>query len=119
MSNAWVVNGKNATALFTLKLHRGEGMALLAMNWKDGTPPDNFVGFAIEYKEPGGDAVLPAQEPARLPRERRLVQPERALDAAVPDPEVPLGPLSRETRSSPGEFTYQVDAGVHGQPRRA
>ena len=52
MSNAWVVSGKNAAALFTLKVHRGEGMALLAMNWKKGTPPLNFVGFAIEYKEP-------------------------------------------------------------------
>jgi len=25
------------------------------MKWKTGKPPDNFVGFAIEYKEPGGD----------------------------------------------------------------
>lgn len=29
-------------------------MCLLAMNWKQATPPDNFVGFAIEYMEPGG-----------------------------------------------------------------
>ena len=48
------VTGKNAAALFSLKIHRGEGMALLAMNWKKGTPPNHFVGFAIEYKEPGG-----------------------------------------------------------------
>jgi hypothetical protein len=30
-------------------------MALLAMNWKNGQPPIDFVGFAIEYKEPKGD----------------------------------------------------------------
>ena len=25
------------------------------MNWKEGTPPNSFVGFAIEYMEPGGN----------------------------------------------------------------
>jgi hypothetical protein len=46
--------GENAQAPFTLKLHRGEGMVILAMNWRDGQPPPNFVGFALEYKEPSG-----------------------------------------------------------------
>ncbi len=54
MSADFEVLGTNAAALFTLKLHRGDGMCLLAMNWKAGKPPDNFVGFGIEYKEPGG-----------------------------------------------------------------
>lgn len=48
------VVGKNQNALFSLKLHRGEGMVLLAMNWKNGTPSNDFIGFAIEYKEPNG-----------------------------------------------------------------
>lgn len=48
------VVGQNANAPVTLKIHRGDGMCLLAMNWKSGKPPANFVGFAIEYKEPGG-----------------------------------------------------------------
>jgi hypothetical protein len=48
------VEGANAAALFTLKLHRGEGMTLVAMNWKNGQPPQDFVGFAIEFQEPGG-----------------------------------------------------------------
>ena len=43
------VSGKNAAALFTLTLHRGDGMTLVAMNWKKGKPPKDFVGFAIEY----------------------------------------------------------------------
>jgi hypothetical protein len=42
------VIGTNSAALFTLKLHRGDGMFLLAVNWKKGEPPNDFVGFAIE-----------------------------------------------------------------------
>ena len=49
------VEGTNGKAPFTLKLHRGDGMTLIAMNWKSGQPPQDFVGFAIEYQEPGGN----------------------------------------------------------------
>jgi phosphatidylserine/phosphatidylglycerophosphate/cardiolipin synthase-like enzyme len=55
MSDEFQVSGQNANALFTLKLHRGDGMTLIAMNWKNGEPSQDFVGFAIEYKEPDGD----------------------------------------------------------------
>ena len=48
------VEGTNNKAPFTLKLHRGDGMTLIAMNWKNGQPPQDFIGFAIEYQEPGG-----------------------------------------------------------------
>ena len=48
MKSDFQVEGINQNALFTLKVHRGEGMALVAMNWRTGTPPRNFVGFAIE-----------------------------------------------------------------------
>ncbi|MFC0351026.1 phospholipase D-like domain-containing protein [Undibacterium danionis] len=58
-SSDFQVSGKNAKALFTLKLHRGDGMCLIAMNWKVGKPPDNFVGFAIESRAPGTDAFFP------------------------------------------------------------
>lgn len=44
------VDGDNGDAPFTLRVHRGEGMALLAMDWREGRPPDDFVGFAIEYR---------------------------------------------------------------------
>ena len=54
MATEFQVSGNNASAPFTLKIHRGEGMALLAMNWRRGTPPLDFVGFAIQYREPGG-----------------------------------------------------------------
>ncbi|MDP5239646.1 phospholipase D-like domain-containing protein [Uliginosibacterium sp. 31-16] len=55
MSDDFQIVASNANAPFTLKLHRGDGMTLLAMNWKAAKPPRDFVGFAIEYKEPGGD----------------------------------------------------------------
>jgi len=43
------VKGSDAAAEFVLTVHRGEGAALLAMDWRGGTPPHNFVDFAIEY----------------------------------------------------------------------
>jgi hypothetical protein len=52
VSTDFLVEGKSTTAPFTLKLYRGEGMVLVAMNWRTGTPPRDFVGFAIEYKKP-------------------------------------------------------------------
>ena len=58
-SSDFQVTGKNTKALFTLKLHRGDGMCLVAMNWKTGKPPNDFVGFAIESKPPGGDTFFP------------------------------------------------------------
>ena len=54
MASEFQVSGQNAAALFTLKIHRGDGMALLAMNWKKGKPPDDFVGFAIDTRSLAG-----------------------------------------------------------------
>lgn len=54
MAGDFQVQGTNAGAPFSLKLHRGDGMCLLAMNWRNGRPPPDFVGFCIEYREPGG-----------------------------------------------------------------
>jgi len=84
MAGEFQVAGQNEAALFTLKLHRGDGMCLLAMNWKKGKPPKDFVGFAIEYKQPDGleqvgtegdrcpDRILSAIEAERgLERDRR------------------------------------------------
>jgi hypothetical protein len=58
-SSDFQVTGKNTKALFTLKLHRGDGMCLVAMNWKTGKPPNDFVGFAIESRPPGGSTFFP------------------------------------------------------------
>ena len=51
MAHPFIVTGNNANAPFTLKVYRGEGMCLLAMNWRaTPRPPDDFVGFAIEIQ---------------------------------------------------------------------
>ena len=56
------VTGTNPAAPFTLKIHRGEGMCLLAMNWSHGSrPPNDFVGFAIQYREPGNSQLFELQ----------------------------------------------------------
>lgn len=67
MSDGFQVTGSNPSALFTLKLHRGDGMLLVAMNWKLGKPPDNFVGFAIEYKQPGENKFFALQNRLSFP----------------------------------------------------
>jgi len=59
MSADFIVEGTNTTAPFTLKVYRGDSMVLLAMNWKGQTPPDDFVGFAIQYEEPSGHKFYP------------------------------------------------------------
>lgn len=43
--SGYQVTGTNDAALFTLKIHRGDGMALLGMNWKNGKPPARLCGF--------------------------------------------------------------------------
>lgn len=48
----FLAQGQNSKAPFTFAAYRGEGMSMLAMNWKNDTPPDDFVGFVIEYREP-------------------------------------------------------------------
>ena len=49
------VESSNAAAAFKLVVHHGEGAAFPAMDWRSGRPPDDFVGFAIEHREPEGD----------------------------------------------------------------
>jgi hypothetical protein len=58
MSGSFKVKGGNRAAPFTLTVHRSEGMALLAMNWRRGRPPEDFVGFGIQYSPPGDDRVV-------------------------------------------------------------
>jgi phosphatidylserine/phosphatidylglycerophosphate/cardiolipin synthase-like enzyme len=55
MAAAFEATGDNDKALFTLRLRRGEGMALVSMDWRAGPPPEDFVGFEIERREPGHD----------------------------------------------------------------
>ena len=107
MSDGFEVIGTNDSAPFSLKLHRGDGMLLLAMNWKSGTPPDDFVGFAIEYQEPGGDRFFRLKNRLCVSRRRRRGDPESALHQALADPEVPLGAFPAQRRA-PRRFIYRV-----------
>ena len=66
MKDDFQVEGSNTKALFTLRVHRGDGMALVAMNWKKGKPPRDCVGFAIEYMEPGGDRFFALKHYSRF-----------------------------------------------------
>lgn len=58
MADEFEILGTNDAALFRLRIHRGEGMALLGMDWRSGRPPADFVGFAIEQLPPGAAKFL-------------------------------------------------------------
>lgn len=107
MTAGFEVSGDSPSAPFTLKVRRGEGMALLTMDWKHSVPSSDFVGFAIECKAPGESDFFPLTN--RLSFE--------AADGSV-------DPVSKSTLLSPlqkfrwvhfphdaevdGEFTYRV-----------
>jgi len=107
VANAWVVSGKNSAALFTLKVRRGEGMALLSMNWKNGTPPDNCVGFAIEYKEPGGTQFFPLKNRLAFRKNDGTFNPNELSTRLSPIQKFRWVHFPRNA-DLPGEFTYQV-----------
>ena len=69
-TTAFQVEGGNSSAPFTLKVHRGDGMALLAMNWRSRMPPRDFAGFSIEFREPGSDKFWPLLNSLGFPGQR-------------------------------------------------
>jgi phosphatidylserine/phosphatidylglycerophosphate/cardiolipin synthase-like enzyme len=120
------VSGQNDAALFTLKIHRGDGMALIAMNWKDEEPPQDFVGFAIEYKEPGGDRFFPLKNRLNFPGPGGEVNPERLPTTLSPIQKFRWVHFPRNAEL-PGEFVYRVspvfmnerDELSYGEPQEA
>jgi len=124
--SAFQVKGKNPNALFTLKVHRGEGMVLLAMNWKKEKPSNDFVGFAIEYMEPGGDRFYALKN--------RLSFPGTNLKANPNSLSTHLSPIQKfrwvhfpRNADMDGEFVYKVtpvfmnknDELSYGEPQQA
>lgn len=107
METDFEATGDNDKAPFTLRLRRGEGMALVSMDWRDGKqPPDDFVGFEIERRAPGGD-FTPLRNRIAFPTEDEKVDAEtKSSDLSPfqkfrwvdfpPDPEVD------------GKFGYRV-----------
>ena len=107
MAGEFQISGKNDKALFTLKLHRGDGMALMAMNWRRGKPPKDFVGFAIEYKEPGGDRFFALKNRLSFPGASGEVNPNRFSTRLSPIQKFRWIHFPRNADQS-GEFIYKV-----------
>jgi phosphatidylserine/phosphatidylglycerophosphate/cardiolipin synthase-like enzyme len=107
MNGAFQTVGQNSSALFTLKLHRGDGMALLAMNWKTGKPPRDFVGFAIEYKEPDGEKFFALKNRLSFPSPGGAVDPTRLSTMRSPIQKFRWVHFPRNAEL-PGEFVYRV-----------
>ncbi|HSB15545.1 MAG TPA: hypothetical protein VLE22_13895, partial [Bryobacteraceae bacterium] len=107
MADGFQVTGTNAGALFTLKLHRGDGMTLVAMNWKKGKPPANFVGFAIEYQEPEGDRFYALKNRLCFPDGGRQADPNRFSTLRSPIQKFRWVHFPRNAELS-GAFTYRV-----------
>lgn len=95
---------------FKLKLHRGEGMVLIAMNWLNGTPPDNFVGFAIAFAEPGSPQFIPLLN--RLSFEQEAAAPGTKEARQFPTDQSPIQKFRwthfPKNASLCGDFTYRV-----------
>jgi phosphatidylserine/phosphatidylglycerophosphate/cardiolipin synthase-like enzyme len=124
--NEFQVSGDNDEALFTLKLHRGDGMCLVAMNWKDGKPPKDFVGFAIEYKEPGGTKFFALKNRLSFPGPAGEVDPNKMSTRLSPIQKFRWVHFARNAEL-PGSFVYQVtpvfmnaaDELSYGEPQSA
>jgi hypothetical protein len=101
--------GANSQAPFTLKVHRGDGMALLAMNWRTGRPPRNFVGFAIEFREPGDDKFWAIRNRIGFPGQRT-----KPSDPSIESTKAPIQKFRwvhfPRNADKPGKFTYRVTA---------
>jgi phosphatidylserine/phosphatidylglycerophosphate/cardiolipin synthase-like enzyme len=103
----FLVQGQNADAPFTFTAYRGEGMCMLAMNWKNGTPPDDFVGFAIEYQEPQSTQWRPIPNYLTFPGEAAREGPDAFSSRLSPHQRFRWVhfPYSVDT---PGKFHYRV-----------
>jgi hypothetical protein len=126
MSAEFEVIGQNAAALFSLKVYRGDGMALLAMNWKDAKPPNDFVGFAIEYKEPDGDRFYALKNRLAFPAAEGAVNPNKLSTRLSPIQKFRWVHFPRNAELT-GEFVYRVspvfmndaDELSYGEPQHA
>lgn len=105
------VTGEVSAAPFTLKVHRGEGMVLLAMDWKGGKPPDDFVGFSIEYRRPKTATFWPIKNRLRFPGRGKAVAAGKPPEQ-YPSTEAPFQTFRwvhfPRIADVEGQFTYRV-----------
>src|ERR1700740_783988 len=81
-------------------------MSLVAMNWKRGKPPLNFVGFAIEYKEPNGDKFYALKNRLTFPN-ASATDPNRLSTLRSPIQKFRWVHFPRNAELD-GDFTYRV-----------
>jgi hypothetical protein len=120
------VGGNNSNALFTLKLHRGDGMCLVAMNWKEGKPPEDFVGFAIESRPPGSNNFFPLNNRIAFSRTDGTINPLQLSTLVSPIQKFRWVHFPRNANLE-GEFQYRVtpifmddeDRLSQGEPQQA
>lgn len=111
MTKDWQIEGKVAAAPFSLKLHKGEGMVLLAMDWKGGPPPNDFVGFAIEYRYPNGDRFYAVKNRIAFPGQSKPLVPGKPAEQ-YPSTGAPFQVFRwihfPRVADTPGDFDYRV-----------
>jgi phosphatidylserine/phosphatidylglycerophosphate/cardiolipin synthase-like enzyme len=101
------VTGGSPDAPFTLKVRRGEGMALLSMDWKDGKPSDDFVGFAIECQAPGKKDFSPLTNRLSFPADDGSVKRDSKSTLDAPIQKFRWVHFPRDAEVG-GEFVYRV-----------
>jgi phosphatidylserine/phosphatidylglycerophosphate/cardiolipin synthase-like enzyme len=107
VSSDFQVVGDNDNAPFSLKIHRGEGACLVAMNWKDDRPPDDFVGFAIEYTDPEGKGPFVVKNRLAFLRDDGSLQDETQPTNLAPIQMFRWVHFPRNA-DLPGDFSYKV-----------
>jgi len=101
------VRGDSSDALFTLTVRRGEGMVLISMNWKDGKPSNDFVGFAIECKPPGEERFFPLENRLSFTAADGSVEPATKSTKLSPLQKFRWIHFPRDAEVD-GEFEYRV-----------
>jgi phosphatidylserine/phosphatidylglycerophosphate/cardiolipin synthase-like enzyme len=119
MAEPCFVEGNVDAAPFTLKIHRGEGMVLLAMNWKNGTPPNDFVGFSIEYRRPGTTRFWAVKNRLNFPGKKKPLQPGKPAEQ-YPSTEAPFQTFRwvhfPRIANLEGDYTWRVTPQFMKQP---
>lgn len=111
MAKDWQVEGDVPGAPFSLKVHKGEGMVLLAMDWIGGLPPHDFVGFAIEFRPPDGDRFFPVKNRLAFPGKSKPLVAGKPAEQ-YPSTEAPFQTFRwihfPRVADTPGDFDYRV-----------
>ncbi|WP_223479585.1 phospholipase D-like domain-containing protein [Oricola indica] len=107
MDTDFRVAGTNENAPFSLTIHRGDGMLLLAMDWKVGRPPADFAGFAIQYREPDKDFFKNVRNRIGFPGQVVPASGIKTVDAPIQKFRWVHFPFNADLE---GKFRYRITA---------